>query len=96
MKGFGGVVSFAIRGDLQATIRFIDALRTFYISPSLGGTESLLLHPATMAYPDCTPEERMQIKMTDNLVRLAVGIEDAEDLISDLSQALGAVYYSKK
>ena len=91
MKGFGGVVSLAIRGDLQATLRFIDALRTFYISPSLGGTESLLLHPATMAYPDCTPAERLELKMTDNLVRLAIGIEDAADLIADLDQALRAV-----
>ena len=88
MQGFGGVVSLAIRGDLQATFRFIDALRTFYISPSLGGTESLLLHPASMAYPDCTPAERQQLKMTDNLVRLAIGIEDAQDLIADLDQAL--------
>jgi cystathionine gamma-synthase len=88
MKGFGGVVSIAVRGDLQATLGFIDRLRTFYISPSLGGTESLVLHPATMAYPDCTPEERAQLKMTDNLVRLALGIEDAEDLIADLRQAL--------
>jgi cystathionine gamma-synthase len=91
MSGFGGVVSLAIRGDLQATFRFIDALRTFYISPSLGGTESLLLHPASMAYPDCTPAERLELKMTDNLVRLAIGIEDAGDLIADLKQALQAV-----
>lgn len=88
MKGFGGVVSLAVQGDLQATLRFIDGLRTFYISPSLGGTESLVLHPATMAYPDCTPAERLELKMTDNLVRLALGIEDADDLIADLRQAL--------
>jgi cystathionine gamma-synthase len=91
MQGFGGVVTLAIRGDLQATFRFIDALRTFYISPSLGGTESLLLHPASMAYPDLKPEERLELKMTDNLVRLALGIEDADDLVADLGQALQAV-----
>ena len=91
MQGFGGVVSLAVRGDLPATLRFIDALRTFYISPSLGGTESLVLHPATMAYPDCKPEERLALKMTDNLVRLALGIEDSDDLIADLGQALQAV-----
>lgn len=87
-NGFGGVVSFAVRGDQQATFRFIDALRLFYISPSLGGTESLVLHPAAMAYSDCTPDERLQAGIPDNLVRLALGIEDADDLIADLDQAL--------
>jgi cystathionine gamma-synthase len=83
-------VSFTVRGDLQVTTLFIDALRTFYISPSLGGIESLILHPASMAYPDCSPEERLEVKMTDNLVRLAIGIEDADDLIADLDQGLRA------
>lgn len=87
-KGSGGVVSFTARGDQEATFRFIDALRLFYISPSLGGTESLVLHPAAMAYSDCTPDERLQAGIPDNLVRLALGIEEAGDLIEDLDQAL--------
>jgi len=88
MQGFGGVVSFTVRGDLAATFRVLDALRLIQISPSLGGVESLALHPAAMAYPDCTPEVRRHLGITDNLVRLALGVEDADDLISDLGQAL--------
>jgi cystathionine gamma-synthase len=91
MRGFGGVVSLLVRGDQAATFRFLDALRLIYLSPSLGGVESLALHPAAMAYPDCEPEERQQLGMTDNLVRLALGIEDAQDVIADLDQALQAV-----
>ena len=88
MKGFGGVVSFTVRGGLDATFRCIDALQIPYISPSLGGVESLVLHVATMAYYDCSPEDRSRMGIPDNLVRLAVGIEDAQDLIADLDQAL--------
>jgi cystathionine gamma-synthase len=91
MRGYGGVVSLLVRGDKAATFRFLDALRLIYISPSLGGVESLALHPAAMAYPDCEPEERQPLGMTDNLVRLALGIEDAQDLIADLDQALRAI-----
>ena len=91
MTGFGGLLSFALRGDRAATFRFIDALRMPYISPSLGGTETLVLHLATMAYYDCTPEERAQLGMLDNIVRLAVGLEDAQDLIADLDQALRSI-----
>jgi len=88
MRGFGGVVSLLVHGDQQATFRFLDALRLIYISPSLGGVESLALHPASMAYPDCTPTVRQRLGMTDNLVRLALGVEDPGDLIADLDQAL--------
>jgi cystathionine gamma-synthase len=91
MQGFGGVVSFTVRGDRSATFRCLDALSLIHISPSLGGVESLALHPATMAYLDCEPEVRQQLGMTDNLVRLALGIEDPSDLIADLSQALDSV-----
>jgi cystathionine gamma-synthase len=87
-NGFGGVVSCTVRGDQEATFRFVDALRLFYISPSLGGTESLVLHPAAMAYSDCTLDERLQVGIPDNLVRLALGIEEADDLIADLDHAL--------
>ena len=91
MKGFGGVVSFTVRGDLDATFRFLDALQIPYISPSLGGVESLALHVAKMAYYDVPREERLKLGIPDNLVRMAVGIEDASDLIADLNQALRAV-----
>ena len=91
MDGFGGVVSFTVRGDLHLTSRFIDRLRIPYIAPSLGGVESLIEQPALMSYYEKTPRERRELKMHDNLVRFAVGIEDQEDIILDLTQALETV-----
>lgn len=91
MAGFGGLLSFTVKGDRAATFRMIDALRIPYISPSLGGTETLVLHLAAMAYYDCTPEDRAALSMHDNFVRLAIGLEDADDLIADLDQALRSI-----
>lgn len=88
MKGFGGVVSFTVQGNLEDTSRFIDALQIPFISPSLGGLESLVIQPAIMSYYDYTIEQRKAVGIKDNLVRLALGVEDAEDLIADLAQAL--------
>ncbi len=88
MSGFGGLLSFRVRGGQAAAFRFLDALRLLYISPSLGGVETLALHVTAMAYPDCEPEVRARLNMPDDLVRLAVGIEDAQDIIADLDQAL--------
>jgi cystathionine gamma-synthase len=90
MKGFGGVVSFQYKGDLEETARFIDRLQIPYITPSLGGAESLINQPALMSYYSLTTEERFEIGIYDNLVRLAVGLEDSVDLIADLQQALNA------
>jgi cystathionine gamma-synthase len=90
MKGFGGVVSFEIDGDLKATSTFLDALRIPYIAPSLGGVETLIEQPALMSYYEMTPEDRAALGITDELVRLSLGVEDAEDLIADLDQALAA------
>jgi cystathionine gamma-synthase len=91
MSGFGGVVSFEIDGDREATFRFIDAMNIPYLGPSLGGVESLIYHPAALTFADLSPEERQRLGLTDNLVRLAVGIEDASDIIKDLERALAAV-----
>jgi cystathionine gamma-synthase len=91
MKGFGGVVSFEIDGDLKATSTFLDALRIPYIAPSLGGVETLIEQPALMSYYEMTPEDRAALGITDELVRLSLGVEDAEDLIADLEQALAAM-----
>jgi cystathionine gamma-synthase len=88
MKGFGGVVSFEVRGDLAAASRVVDACTIPRIAPSLGGVESLIEQPALMSFYELTTEERLQIGIRDNLVRYAVGIEDADDLIADLAQAL--------
>jgi cystathionine gamma-synthase len=91
MQGFAGVVTFEIEGDLAAAIRFTDACRLPYIAPSLGGVESLVEMPVLMSYWDYPPEERRRYGITDSLVRLSCGIEDAADLIADLEQALAKV-----
>jgi cystathionine gamma-synthase len=89
MAGFGGVVSFEIRGDRDRTSRLVDLLRLPYIGPTLGGVESIVEQPAALYSLD--QSERQKAGLKDNLVRYAVGIEDPEDLISDLSQALDGI-----
>lgn len=88
MRGFGGVVSFEVRGDLAAGSRLVDACTIPRIAPSLGGVESLIEQPALMSFYELTTEERLQVGIKDSLIRYAVGIEDADDLIADLRQAL--------
>lgn len=89
MAGFGGVVSFEIEGDFERTGRFIDHLRLPYIGPTLGGVESIVEQPTALFSLD--PAERRAAGLKDNLVRYALGIEDAQDLIDDLEQALAAI-----
>ncbi|MBI2570394.1 MAG: aminotransferase class I/II-fold pyridoxal phosphate-dependent enzyme [Candidatus Schekmanbacteria bacterium] len=91
MTGFGGVISFEVRGDLKAASRLVDAVRIPLIAPSLGGVESLIEQPALMSYYEQSTAERLSVGIKDNLVRMALGIEDAADLIADLEQALAAV-----
>jgi cystathionine gamma-synthase len=91
MSGFGGVVSFELRGDLAAGSRLVDHCRIPVIAPSLGGVESMIEQPALMSFYELTTEERLQVGIKDSLVRYAVGIEDADDLIADLRQALDHV-----
>jgi cystathionine gamma-synthase len=91
MRGFGGVVSFEVGADLETTGRFVDALQIPYIGPSLGGVESLVVHVAQATYFELSSEERAQMGISDTLVRLAVGLENADDLIADLSQALAVI-----
>ncbi len=88
MSGFGGVVSFEVRGTLADTSRFIDALDIPYIAPSLGGVDSLIEQPALMSYFEKTSEERLALGIKDNLVRFAIGVEDEKDIIADLTHAL--------
>ena len=90
MKGFGGVVSFLLEGGLREASRFVDACKLATIAPSLGAVETLIEQPALMSYFELTTQEREAIGIHDSLIRLAVGIEDVEDLIADLSQALDA------
>jgi cystathionine gamma-synthase len=91
MSGFGGVVSFLVRGDVDTVSRFIDACTIPQIGPSLGGVESLIEQPALMSFYELTTEQREAIGIRDNLVRFAIGIEDTADLIHDLTTALEAV-----
>lgn len=96
MGGCGGVISFevtAAAGEtaLVTTSRFIDAMTIPYIAPSLGGVESLIEQPALMSYYELSTEERLAVGIKDNLVRFAVGIEDCEDILADLAQALAQI-----
>ncbi|HMK49302.1 MAG TPA: PLP-dependent aspartate aminotransferase family protein [Thermodesulfovibrionales bacterium] len=88
MRGFGSVITFLLRGGDKETRRFIDSLELFLITPSLGGSESLVTQMATMSFFDYPEEYRHSIGMVDNLVRIALGLEDVDDLIADLKQAL--------
>jgi cystathionine gamma-synthase len=92
MSGFGGVVSFELETDLEGTGRFIDQLRIPYIGPSLGGVEALVEQVALVSYYELSTEERAEIGISDSLVRLAVGIESADDLLADLAQALDKTF----
>ncbi len=92
MRGFGGVVSFEVRGDLDTASRVVDACTIPYIAASLGGVESLIEQPAIMSFYELTTEERLEIGIKDNLIRYAVGIEDTDDLVADLAQALDRAF----
>lgn len=96
MAGFGGVVSFEIASvpgadPLDTTSRFIDAMTIPYIAPSLGGVESLIEMPALMSFYELSTEERLSIGIKNNLVRFAIGIEDTDDILADLEQALSVI-----
>lgn len=91
MKGFGGVVTFEIDTDLAGAMRFIDATTIPYQAPSLGGVESLIELPVTMSFWDVPKPKRLELGITDSLVRFAAGIENAADLLADLEQALAKV-----
>ncbi|MDE1976127.1 MAG: cystathionine gamma-synthase [Elusimicrobia bacterium] len=88
MKGFGGMISFELKGGLERAKRMISATNIFALAESLGGVESLIGHPATMTHAAIPREERLKSGLADGLIRLSVGIEDAKDLIADLDQAL--------
>ena len=90
-KGFGGVVSFTVHGDGETTERVIDALKIPLLAVSLGGTESLVSQPAIISYFELSRSEREALGIPDNLIRYSVGIEDVEDLIADLDQALSLI-----
>ena len=90
MDGFGGIVTFFIEGDLADARRFLERCEVFALAESLGGVESLVDHPAIMTHASVPADERAALGISDQLIRLSVGIEATEDLIDDLEQALGA------
>jgi len=90
MKDFGGMISFVTKGNnFQEAIRIVENLKVFTLAESLGGVESLAGHPASMTHASIPKEEREKSGVVDSLIRLSVGIEDADDLIADLKQAIG-------
>jgi cystathionine gamma-synthase len=91
MRGFGGLVSFVVKGGLEAASRVVDGMSMARIGPSFGGVESLIEQPAVMSYYEMTSEERQAVGIADGLVRLSVGIEDLADLVQDLEAGLSRV-----
>ncbi len=92
MRGFGGLITFLLRdADWRQTANVVDAAKIPRIAPSLGGVESLIEQPMVMSYFECTPEERRAFGIPDNMIRLSCGIENTQDLIDDLAQALEAI-----
>jgi cystathionine gamma-lyase len=91
MDGCGGVVTFRLRGDLGAVGDFMNELEVFTLAESLGGVESLAGHPASMSHSHLSPQKRLALGISDNLIRLSSGIEDIDDLLTDLQKGLAAV-----
>ena len=91
MKGFGGMISAYVKGDLDAARRMLSSLQVFTLAESLGGVESLIEHPAIMTHASVPKANREALGIADGFIRLSVGIEDADDLIADLDRALAKV-----
>jgi len=90
MRGFGGMLSFTLKDDsVETAIKVLSSTKLFSLAESLGGVESLINHPASMTHASIPKEERIKNGLTDSLIRVSVGIEDADDLIDDLKQAIG-------
>lgn len=91
MRTGGGMVTCFLKGGLDSACRFLERVEIFALAESLGGVESLIEHPAIMTHASIPPDERVKLGIMDNLIRLSVGVEDADDLIRDLDQALAAI-----
>lgn len=91
MRGFGGMITFFIKGGMDASRKFLENVQVFSLAESLGGVESLVEHPAIMTHASVPPEQRKKLGIDDSLIRLSVGVEDIEDLLADLKQAFQAV-----
>ena len=91
MHGFGGMITFFIKGGINASRKFLESVRVFALAESLGGVESLIEHPAIMTHASVPADQRKKLGIDDSLIRLSVGIEDVDDLIADLKQAFDRV-----
>ncbi|MBV6494343.1 MAG: L-methionine gamma-lyase [Turneriella sp.] len=91
MRAFGGMMTIELKGNLQETTRFADRLKIFKLAPSLGGVESLATQPVTTTHHGLSAEERQRRNITDSMVRLSIGLEDSDDLLDDLTQALSSL-----
>jgi cystathionine beta-lyase/cystathionine gamma-synthase len=91
MQGYGGVISFELKGDSAAASRFVDNMTTAFITPSLGGVETLITQPSTTSHYHLDPQERKNAGISDELIRLSVGLEDVEDILAGLEHAFTAV-----
>ena len=91
MKGFGGMITFFLKGGIEQSKRFLENTKLFSLAESLGGVESLIEHPAIMTHASVPAEQRQKLGIHDNLIRISVGIEDFDDLIDDLTFALSKV-----
>ena len=90
MRGFGGLISFEL-GSFERARTLLNSVRLMALAESLGGVETLISHPASMTHASVPPERRLQIGLTEDMVRVSVGIEDVDDLKEDLAQALDRV-----
>ena len=90
MSAFGGIVTFYLKGDLDNARRFLENCHVFALAESLGGVESLIEHPAIMTHASVPEERRAELGISDQLIRLSVGIEAVEDLVADLEGAFAA------
>ena len=91
MNGFGGIVTCVLSGGLEKARRFLETCQIFQLAESLGGVESLIEHPAIMTHASIDKKIRDSLGISDSLLRLSVGIEDVEDIIEDLKQALETI-----
>ncbi len=91
MRGFGGVLSFTLKGDFDTVRAFLPRLRLAHLAANLGAVETVVGPPATTSHVECTREERAAMGIPETLIRYSVGIEETDDLIADLQQALAGV-----
>jgi cystathionine gamma-lyase len=91
MRGYGGMITFFLRGGLDESKVFLESLKLFALAESLGAVESLAEHPAIMTHASVPPAQRKELGISDSLVRLSIGVEDLEDIVADLNNALGQI-----